>query len=211
VRVATRHCAAIAALALAASIRIWPAWLSPERVDPCAHPDLLAVTGLIPGTTPTGQRRERLNDDVIQWSEGALTEDDFAFRLIRSYNVRQAAERPLLLLPHKNDPERLALEWVDAPGGPLPVHTVRTTGFGSFDVVAYLYVLGNQPVSSPFLAGVRGAFGELRTGKRPLSVFLAAGPATPDTEQERRDVAVSWVVAAWSHYRSVCMPSAPRR
>ena len=69
----TRFVPHIALLALLAGAVVWPAWLSPRRADPCAHADVLPVTGLIPASRPEGERRERLGGDVIQWSEGRVT------------------------------------------------------------------------------------------------------------------------------------------
>ena len=71
--VSARFVPHIALLAILAGAVVWPAWLSPRRADSCAHPDVLPVTGLIPGSRPEGERRDRLGGDIVQWSEGRLT------------------------------------------------------------------------------------------------------------------------------------------
>lgn len=209
--VSTRFVPHIALLAILTGAVVWTAWLSPRRADPCAHPNVLPVTGLIPDSRPEGERRDRLGGDVIQWSEGRVTgsgrprELPLFFRIIRTYNVLKAAERPLSLMPKPVEPEKVRVEQVEAPGGPLPVHVVRTTGPLAFHLVAYLYVYGNDPVTHPFEAQLRGAWRELREGQRPLTLFLVGGAATRENAAERERIALGWIVSAWQHYRSMCL------
>jgi hypothetical protein len=209
--VSARFVPHIALLAVLAGAVVWPAWLSPRRADPCAHPDVLPVTGLIPGSRPEGEQRDRLGGDIIQWSEGRLMgpaiprELPLFFRVIRTYNVLKAAERPLALLPKPLEPETVRVEHVDAPGGPLPIHVVRTTGPAAFHLAAYLYLYGNEPVLHPFEFQLRGALRELREGRRPLTLILVGGAATRENAAEREELALRWIVSAWQHYRSMCL------
>jgi hypothetical protein len=206
----TRFVVPIAALALACGAVVWPRWLQPRRVDPCAHPDVLAVTGLIPGSRPAGERRDQLSAENIQWSEGlvldeSLPRDPMVFRMVRTFNVLKAAERPLGLMPARVEPETARVELVDAAGGPLPVHLVRSSGSTMFQVVAYSFVYGNEPVTHPFVAQVEGALRELRNGRRPLTILLVGGAATPDTAARREELALRWIASAWQHYRGMCL------
>lgn len=206
----TRFLLPIAALALASGALVWPRWLAPTRVDTCAHPEVLSVTGLIPGSRPEGERRDRLSDDNVQWSEGLVTDarfprDPMHFRIVRSFNVLKTAERPLGLMPVNVEPEQIRLERVDAPGGPLSVHLVRSTGRDLFHVVAYAFVFGNEPVARPFVAQLQGALRELGNGRRPLTLLLAGGAATPETAPQREEIAIRWIAAAWQHYRGMCL------
>lgn len=206
----TRFVVPVVVLALACGAIVWPRWLQPQRVDPCAHPDVLGVTGLIPGSRPEGERRERRSDDIIQWSEGRIPDERFPrdpllFRIVRNYSVLKAAERPLGLMPKVVEPETVRLEHIDAAGGPLPVHVVRTTGRQAFHVVAYLYAYGNEPVAEPFLSQLGGVFGELRSGRRPLTIFLAGGAATAGSAAHRESLALRWIASAWQHYREMCV------
>lgn len=208
--VSTRFVRHVAVLALLAGGVVWTAWLSPDRADPCAHPDVLSVTGLIPGTRPEGERRERLGGNIVQWSEGHIPDpnqpsEPLLFRIVRSYSVLKAAEHPLALLPNQVEPETIRVEQVEAPGGPLPVHVVRTTGATRFHVVVYLFVLGNDPVVHPFAAQLRGAFRDLTEGPRPLTVILAGGSSTKENAGAREELAVGWIVSAWQHYRAMCI------
>jgi hypothetical protein len=82
---------------------------------------------------------------------------------------------------------------------------VRTTGAATFQLVAYLYVFGNEPVTHPFTAQLRGAWRDLGEGRRPLTVILAGGTATPQTAEAREELALRWIDAAWQHYRSMCL------
>ena len=205
----------VIALALLSLGVVWPRWLRPQRVDTCAHPDVVNVTGLIPGSRPEGERRERLSADNIQWSEGRIPDpgdekDPLVYRMVRSYSVLKAAERPLMLMPTPVEPEAVWLESLDAPGGPLPVHVVRTSGRDAFHVVAYFFAFGNEPVEHPFLAQLDGALRELREGRRPLTVFLAGGTATAETLDHRRELALRWLADAWQHYRGMCIAGAVR-
>lgn len=200
----------IAALALACGVVVWPRWLQPRSVDPCAHPDVLTVTALIPGSRPDKERRDKLDADHIQWSEGRINDPQFprdplVFRIVRSYSVLKAAERPLALLPEPLEPESVHLEWVEVPGGPLPVHVVRSAGQQSMQIAAYAFVFGNEPIASPFAAQLRGMLRELRDGRRPLTVLLAGGRATFDTAPYRDELAKRWIAAAWEHYRGMCI------
>jgi len=211
--VSARFLPHIALLAVVAGAVVWLAWLSPRRTDPCAHPDVLPVTGLIPGSRPEGERRDRLGGDIIQWSEGRVSpelpgEQPLFFRIIRTYNVLKAAERPLSLMPTPVEPETLRDELVEAPGGPLPIHIVKSTGPSAFHISAYLYLYGNDPVPHPFEFQLRGALRELREGQRPLTLILAGGSATRENAAQREDLALRWVTSAWQHYRSMCQRSA---
>ncbi len=212
-RLSTRFVIPIVVLALACGAIVWPRWLRPQRTDPCAHPDVLGVTGLIPGSQPEGERRELRSADIIQWSEGHIPDelfprDPLLFRIVRNYSVFKAAERPLGLMPKVVEPETVRLELVDAPGGPLPVHVVRTTGREAFQVVAYLYAFGNEPIAQPFVEQLTGAFRELRNGRLPLTVFLAGGAATAETAPHREELALRWIASAWQHYRNMCVVNA---
>jgi hypothetical protein len=208
-RLSTRFLLPAAGLALACGAIVWPRWLAPDRAETCARPEVLSVTGLIPGTHPGGERRTRLSADVIQWSEGSIPDellprDPLVFRIVRSYAVLKTAEHPLGLMPARVEAEIFRRELVDAPGGPLPVHVVRSSGHDKFHVVAYAFVFGNEPVENPFLAQLRGTLRELRNGRRPLTVLLAGGMATPETAAHREALALRWIAAAWEHYRGMC-------
>jgi hypothetical protein len=206
----------IAGLALAFGAVVWPRWLEPQRRDTCARPDVLSVTGLIPDSQPHGERRESLDAERIQWSEGfvadpLLPRDPLVFRMVRSYSVLKTAEHPLGLMPVRVEPETVRIELVETPEGPLPVHVVRSSGRDAFQIVAYAFVFGNDPIAQPFLAQLRGAFRELRDGRRPLTVLLAGGGATPASATHREAIALRWVAAAWQHYRGLCVDGAARR
>ena len=209
----TRYVWPIVALALVAGAVVWPRWLAPTRVDPCAHPEVLGVTGLIPGTQPEGERRERRSADIVQWSEGRVVDekyprDPLLFRIVRSYSVLKAAERPLGLMPKVLEPETVRMESLAAADGPLPVRVVRSSGHESFQIVAYFFAFGNEPVLHPFVAQLGGLFRELVHGRRPLTVFLAGGAATPESATHREELALRWLGAAWQHYRGMCVTGA---
>lgn len=207
-KVATRYCLAIVLLGSLATAATWSTWLAPEREDPCRAPDLLRLTGLIDGTRPSGQRSEVIDDTVIQWSEGSLEDEAFRFRIVRSYAVGKASERPLRLTPRQGEAEQIETVMRPTPWGTLPIQLVRTSGMRSFDVVAYLFVLGNEPVASPVLSLMRNAFVPGRRGRPPLTILLVSAPVTPDNVERGREIALQWVEDAWGHYRSVCVPSA---
>jgi hypothetical protein len=210
VKPSTRFLVPIVALALLAGAVVWPRWLRPNRVDTCAHPDVLGVTGLIPGSKPEGEDRTRLDEDNVQWSEGLVEDPAFpreplAFRIVRSFNVLKAAEHPLGLMPARVEAETVRMELRDAPGGPLPVYLVRSSGREAFRVVAYTFLFGNEPTARPFVEQLRGAIRELREGRRPLTILLAGGAANAETAPHREEVALRWIDAAWAHYRSMCL------
>ena len=215
-RTSGRFLVPIAGLALLCGAIVWPRWLNPQRRDTCARPEVLSVTGLIEGSQPGGERRSDLDADNIQWSEGHITDPSFprdpmVFRIVRSYGVLKRAEHPVGLMPIRIEPETVRLELVDTQGGRLPVHVIRSSGREAFDVVAYAFVFGNEPVASPFLAQLEGALRELREGRRPLTIFLAGGAATSETAPHREEIALRWIAAAWQHYRVMCLDGGPAR
>lgn len=209
--VSTRFVPHILVLTALAGAVVWQAWLSPRRMDPCAHPDVLPVTGLIPGSRPEGERRERLSTELIQWSEGRVVAPDtphdlrLRFRILRTYNVLKSAERPLALLPVKVEPEVVRLESIETPSETLPVHVVRSTGPSTFQIAAYLYVYGNEPVRHPFAMQVRSALQTLREGQRPMTILFVGGPANRENATTREQAALRWITAAWNHYRAMCL------
>ena len=118
----------IALLAVLAGAVVLSAWLSPRRADPCAHPDVLPVTGLIPGSRPEGERRDQLGGDIVQWSEGRLTGPGLP-RLQPQYcrinlngNVRPAAKRPQAVLQTTVEPGTPS-----GPRGPGPFNLPPTS------------------------------------------------------------------------------------
>ena len=162
------------------------------RATPVLTPDVLGVTGLIPGSQPEGERRERRSDDVIQWSEGRIADERFPrdpmlFRIVRSYSVLKAAEHPLGLDAGRVEPETVRLEHIDAPGGPLPVHVVRTTGREAFHVVAYLYRVRKRAGRRALPVPARRRLSGAAQGRRPLTILLAGGAATPGTAAHREE------------------------
>lgn len=209
-RLSTRFLLPAAGLALACGAVVWPRWLAPERTETCARPEVLSVTGLIPGTEPEGENRARLSADHIQWSEGLVPDEllprhPLVFRIVRSYAVLKTAEHPLGLMPQRVEAEVFDRKVVDTPSGPIPVHVVRSSGQSEFQLVAYAFVFGNEPVENPFVAQLRGAFRELSNGRRPLTVLLAGGAATPETAAHREGLALRWIASAWGHYREMCL------
>jgi hypothetical protein len=112
-------------------------------------------------------------------------------------------------MPERVEAETVRREHLDIPGGPLPVHLVRSSGSGRFHVIAYAFVFGNEPVENPFLAQLAGALRELRHGRRPLTVLLAGGAATPDTVAHREALALRWIASAWEHFRGMCVDAQP--
>jgi hypothetical protein len=209
VNLSTRFLVPAALLALAAGAIVWPRWLSPQRIDPCAHPEVLEVTGLIPGSHPDRERRDQHSADIIQWSEGTIPDTSFPrnplqFRIVRNYNVLKAAEGAPSLLG-RVESETARIEHVEAPGGPLPVHVIHGSGRESFQVIAYLYALGNEPVRLPFLAQLSAAVNELRGGRLPLTIFIAGGSTSAQTVEHREKLALDWLGAAWLHYRGMCL------
>jgi hypothetical protein len=209
-RISTRFLLPAAGLALACGAVVWPRWLAPDRVDTCARPDVLSVTGLISGTKPDSENRAKLDADRIQFSEGLVPDEreprnPLLFRIVRSYSVLKTAEAPLLLMPGRLEAELVRREQVEAPGGPVPVHLVRTSGTEHFHVVAYAFLFGNEPVANPFLAQLNGVLRELRHGRRPLTVLITGGTATPETTPHREAVALRWIASAWDHYRGMCI------
>jgi hypothetical protein len=179
------------------------------RVDPCAQPGVLAVTGLIAGSRPEGERREKLGPDVIQWSEGTIPDPSLprlplVFRIVRSYRVLKQAELTLSLMPGRVESETARVEQLDGAGTSLPVHVVRTAGRDTFQVIAYLYAYGVEPVRNPFVAQLSGALRELRAGRRPLTVFLAGGVASTPIVAHREALALDWIRAAWQHFDGLC-------
>jgi hypothetical protein len=82
---------------------------------------------------------------------------------------------------------------------------VRSVGHDLFHVMAYAFVFGNEPVARPFVAQFQGALRELRGGRRPLTLLLAGGAATPETAPQREELALRWVASAWEHYRGMCL------
>jgi hypothetical protein len=213
-RLSTRFLLPAAGLALACGAIVWPRWLTPDRVDTCARPDVLSVTGLIAGTKPESENRAKLDADRIQYSEGLVVDEDeprspMLFRIVRSYSVLKAAEHPLGLMPGRLEAERTRQERIDAPGGAVPVHLVRTSGTDHFHVVAYAFLFGNHPAENPFLAQLAGALRELRLGRRPLTVLIVGGVATPETVERREALALRWIGSAWEHFRGMCIDGRP--
>jgi hypothetical protein len=213
-RLSTRFLLPAAGLALACGTIVWPRWLAPDRVDTCARPDVLSVTGLIRGSKPESENRAKLDADRIQYSEGLVPDEreprhPMVFRMVRSYSVLKSAEHPLGLMPGRLEAERMRRKQLDVPGGPIPVQLVHTSGTEHFHVVAYAFLFGNEPVENPFLAQLAGTLRELRTGRRPLTVLIAGGVATPETAPRREALALRWIAAAWEHYRGLCIDGRP--
>ena len=74
----------------------------PLRHDPCRVPGALLDVGAVPGATARGQQLERVDDTILQWSEGVIdgerSRPPMEFQWVRSFDARRLYENPTLLL-----------------------------------------------------------------------------------------------------------------
>lgn len=208
--VSGRHAGAIAALLVAALVPA--AWntLHPRRVDPCRNPGALIATSLIPDTRPGPEQWSRRNADVIQWSEGTVpvpqdAREPLHFQIVRSYDARSLYGQPLELAFHKVEAEDHELIRVGSGESQATIHLVHDHTQARSRMIAYLYVYGNRPVSSPLLYQLSVAPWVVVSGRRPLTILLIAGTA-PHRHTEAADaVARRWLTQAWEFYRRSCL------
>ena len=179
----------------------------PLQNDPCRVPGALLDVGAIPGATPRGQKLERLDATVVQWSEGVIEDDrqPMDFQWVRSFDARGLYENPTLLLKHEIEPEEHVLVERNVDGTILPVHVVRDGAKRPARMAAYLFVYGNDPVETPFLFALQSSARQFFTGTLPLTAILVEAPAQRRVDPEAEEKAVDWIEAAWRHHARSCL------
>ena len=82
---------------------------------------------------------------------------------------------------------------------------MQSSGREAFHVVAYPSSSETSRSRIPSWPSFAARLRELRDGRRPLTVLLAGGAATPETAAHREELAFRWIASAWQHYRSMCI------
>ncbi len=206
---AGKHGWALLALCLLALAPI--AWKQsrPLRHDPCRTPGALLDVGAVPGATARGQRLDRVDDTVVQWSEGVIDRErsraQMEFQWVRSFDARGLYENPTLLLKTEIEPEEHVLALREVDGTRLPVHVVRDGAQRPARMAAYLFVYGNEPVETPFLYALRSSARQFFTGTLPLTAILVEAPARRRVDPRAEQKAVAWIEAAWRHHARSCL------
>ncbi len=198
-------------------------------VDPCASPDSLRATSLIPGTTALGERLEALDEATFQWSEGEVAHPLFPklpmeFQIIRSYDAPSLYNNPLRfgeprLEPRRAggaeaagrhlrlQPEELQLQIVEADGARLPIHLAWDhTNAHASRLVAWYFTFDNEPVRSPLAAQLRNSLSLAFGGPRPLTLVTLSAVAPPQLTANVEDAASAWLAGSWSYIARTCKP-----
>jgi hypothetical protein len=209
----TRHARALVALLALALAAAGAQVLRPRRVDPCANPETLRVTSMIPGSVAEGERMERRGKVVIQWSEGRLegaggSRAPTRFQIVRAFGSFLLYLSPLQLLEENVEASDVEMRTLETAAGPIDVHLESARMKDQMAFVAYFYADGTEPVAHPFASKALGSFGEMLAGREPLSLFAVTGYALSLEEARRR--AETWLGAAFEHFDAACRAPAAR-
>jgi len=189
--------------------------LNPRRIDSCKMPEALKATSLIPGAQARGERLEKRNRNVIQWSEGEIEVEvemkpgrrrrpELGFQIIRTYDARPIYERPVSLVEGAPEPEQHFIRQQQTAAGTVPIHVVVDKTGRQGRVIAYLFVYDDEPVAMPFWSQAKNVFRELVTGARPLTLFLVDAKAAGRPTQAVADRATEWLGGAWEYFDEMC-------
>ena len=100
IRLSARFAPALVAITVVAAALQLGAVRGARGEDPCASPESLRATTLIPGSAALGERLELLDDATFQWSEGEVPNpmhpsQPMRFQIVRSYASAWLSENPL--------------------------------------------------------------------------------------------------------------------
>jgi hypothetical protein len=217
--------ALIALLGAAAALRFL-ALGDARGADPCATPDALKATSLIPGSTALGERLESLDGETFQWSEGEVANPllprlPMEFQIIRSWDAPRLYNNPIRHADPgqqqadgdergrtpRLQPEELRVREVEVDGERLPIHLAWDhTDTGGSRLVAWLFVFDDRPVRSPLVAQLRSALGLAFGGPRPLTLVTLAAVAPAQRSAPVEDAAAEWFAGAWRYVARSCRP-----
>jgi hypothetical protein len=223
-RVSTNFAIALIALLGAASAVRLAALGGAHGDDPCASPDALRATSLIPGSVALGERLEALDGAVFQWSEGEIANPllpklPMQFQIIRSWDAPRLYNNPIRhgdpaqreagagerRRPPRLQPEELRVRELDVDGVRVPIHLAWDhTDTGTSRLVAWLFVFDDRPVRSPLAAQLRGALGLAFEGPRPLTLVTLAAVAPAPSTARVEDAAADWFADAWRYVARAC-------
>ncbi len=186
----------------------------PHWTDPCANPEALAVTSLIPGARHVGSR-EIDRADVTLWVRGEFPHPlpgaaPFRYQIVRSHDLLRASMRPVRLVDQKIDAEHHRVEWVEVEDQRLPIHLVLDYTRSPSLLIAYLQIYGNRPSANPMWTHLGGLATVLRDGAPPVTTLILSGAVLRSRAPEVEEAAIHWLSEAWRFYDRFCAPPADR-
>jgi len=207
----TRYALPLLALLAIGLVPISLYQLRPRIDDRCASPETLRVTSQIPGTHAAGERLEEraASPGISQWSEGTVDSpvagvEPLRFQIVRFTRTTRLYLRPTSIVEGDLEPERHETRRIPTPAGTLPVHVILDFTRPRAAVVAYFFVLGNEPSAAPLLPMVGTAFSQLVRGARPVTLYLVSGEASRVHIDAVTERAQEWLVDAFEAHRRAC-------
>lgn len=184
----------------------------PHRHDPCARPEVLSVSSLIPGARHTRTRDPDPKDRFSLWVEGTFAnllsaKDPFQYRIVRSYNVLGASLNPTNLVAPHTDAEHHRMESIEMDGTSIPVHVVEDYTKHPPQLIAYFQMYGVTPVSNPIATHLRSFRNVLRYGTPPVTTVIVNGPMTRADRPEVEEKVLAWLGGAWQFIDRFCAPT----
>ncbi|MCP5059198.1 MAG: hypothetical protein GY937_21035 [bacterium] len=208
-----RFVLAIAGLLGVTAILVAILTVRPHRFDPCAHPQTLSVTSLIPGAKHLETKELGPDSRYLMRTEGTFSNPisrkaPFEYEIVRSFDVLNMALRPVTLVAPQIDAEHHRLESIDVDGTSIPVHIVEDFTKQPPQLIAYIQAYGLTPSSNPMASHLLNFLGVLRHGTPAVTTVIVNGPITRAGQPEAEESALRWLGDSWKFIERFCAPPA---
>jgi hypothetical protein len=206
----TRYVPWILGLAILLALPLLRSRFEVRRVEDCARPAELLELSRLPASGTIRERYEKYDDDLRQWTEVELRDDDRTTDLrgvlIRSFRPADLYSRPPTRLLGPIEAGRRYVEWVDVDGDRIPIQTFFDQSAKRHAMASYLFVYRGEAVEHPVWEQIRSAPDQVWHGTRPLSLLMVAGTIHPQRRESARETARDWLVEAYRLHREACAP-----
>jgi hypothetical protein len=207
----TRYLPWILGLAILLALPLLRTRLEVPHADDCARPAELLELDRLPGSGAVRERYEKYDDDLRQWTEVELRNDDRGTRLrgalIRSFRPMDLYSRPPARLLGEIEAGRRHVEWVEVEGERVPIQTFFDQTAEQRTMASYVFVYRGKAVEHPLWEQLRGAPDQIWNGTRPLSLLMVAGTIHPQRREAAREAARAWLVHAYRLHHELCAPA----
>lgn len=180
------------------------------------HDDCLDAAGLNEGfdfgtPQPVEQREERLNRNIVQWTEGVVELDparnlEMEFVLARSFRPSNLYLGLSKLRPGFIEPEEIEVREIRDGDAQGEYRVMLARDHLPIRIAVTMTIYDHVASANPIGAQLATAVGELFSSLRPMTMFFLFAEVAPQDEALVEERAREWMTAALHQYRAACLP-----